>query len=327
MKEEIKYKANAPLLNVLGQWREWLKNERRYSVHTLDAYARDLAAFINFLAEDSDNAAENFVNIAYLQKLEISDFRRFIRARAALHLEKTSLAREISAVKNFFRWLERNNILKNPSPGIISSPRLPKSLPKSIDYDDIMEILKTSGTDAADNWTGIRNQAVFIILYGCGLRISEAISLNYGDFNSQSTFLRIKGKGGKERIVPLLPSVINAVLAYLQAVPYKFKAEDALFVGKRGERLSPRIIQRELQKIRAILGLSDTVTPHALRHSFATHLLAEGTDLRSIQELLGHSSLSTTQRYTDVQTETLKREYRKAYQTAKNNKADTAEKF
>ena len=152
-----------------------------------------------------------------------------------------------------------------------------------------------------------------ILLYGCGLRISEALSLNVGDINPNSNFLRIKGKGNKERLVPLLPIITEAVNAYTAAAPYTFKHGEALFVGARGERLSPRIIQRQLQKIRAYMGLPDTVTPHALRHSYATHLLAEGTDLRSIQELLGHASLTTTQRYTDVQTETLKREYDKAY--------------
>ena len=203
--------------------------------------------------------------------------------------------------------------MKNTAISLLSSPRLPKVLPKSLDVEDAQDLLKTAKTFAKDDWQGLRDQAVLILLYGCGLRISEALSLNVGDITAKTQFLRIKGKGSKERIVPLLPIVQEAVKRYLSAVPYDLKINEPLFVGARGERLSPRIIQRQLQKIRAYMGLPDTVTPHALRHSFATHLLSEGTDLRSIQELLGHASLTTTQRYTDVQIDTLKREYDKAY--------------
>ena len=158
------------------------------------------------------------------------------------------------------------------------------------------------------------------MLYGAGLRISEALSLNYGDFITADNFLKIKGKGNKERIIPLLPIVKENINAYIKAAAQNFKFEDALFIGARGDRLSPRIIQRQLQKIRNRLGLPDTVTPHALRHSFATHLLAQGTDLRSIQELLGHETLATTERYTDVKLETLKKEYDKAYNLSKDEK-------
>ena len=161
-------------------------------------------------------------------------------------------------------------------------------------------------------WQGLRDAAIFSILYGSGLRISEALALNIGDIN-HNDFLKIKGKGNKERIVPLLSVVKESINAYLAACPYKLTDNDALFVGARGDRLSPRIVQRSLEEIRKQLGLPDTLTPHALRHSFATHLLAEGTDLRSIQELLGHASLTTTQRYTDVQIDTLQKEYAKAH--------------
>ena len=159
---------------------------------------------------------------------------------------------------------------------------------------------------------GERDGAIMTLLYGCGLRISEALNLNIGDITEHSTYLKIKGKGNKERIVPLLPIIWTKIKTYLEQCPYKLTTGEPLFIGARGERLSPRIIQRQLEKIRHYLGLPDTLTPHALRHSFATHLLAQGTDLRSIQELLGHSSLSTTQRYTDVEIETLHREYDKS---------------
>lgn len=308
MKQEIKYNADAKLLEVIKNWLSWLKNERRYSEHTVDAYARDLACFVNFFGED-----DTYIDIDFIKNMGIRDFRRFVANRSAQYIEKSSVAREISTLKNFFKWLDKVHILKNTAISLLSSPRLPKVLPKSLDVEDAQDLLKTAKTFAKDDWQGLRDQAVLILLYGCGLRISEALSLNVGDITAKTQFLRIKGKGSKERIVPLLPIVQEAVKRYLSAVPYDLKINEPLFVGARGERLSPRIIQRQLQKIRAYMGLPDTVTPHALRHSFATHLLSEGTDLRSIQELLGHASLTTTQRYTDVQIDTLKREYDKAY--------------
>lgn len=305
MKEVIKYQADDRLRALIEDWRLWLKNERRYSQHTLDAYMRDLSFFINFYPEQT--------GVADLENLQIRDFRRFISARAAKHIEKSSLAREISAIKNFFKWLNRQNIVHNAAISVLSSPRQPKNLPKPVDAPDVFEIIEQAANFSAQGWQGCRDRALLILLYGCGLRISEALSLNVGDMDAGSEFLRIKGKGNKERIVPLLPVVWEAVGRYLTETPYKLDKGQPLFVGARGERLSPRILQRQLQKIRAALGLDDSVTPHALRHSFATHLLAGGTDLRAIQELLGHASLTTTQRYTNVESETLKREYAKAY--------------
>lgn len=307
MKSEIIYNSDSELQGIINNWLLWLKNERRYSEHTIDAYARDMACFINFFATD------NAVDVDFLRNMQVHDFRRFIGFRAMHYIEKSSQSRELSAVKNFFKWLDKNHIAKNSAISVITNPRLPKVLPKALDVTDAQDLLQQVKSFAKDDWQGLRDQAILILLYGCGLRISEALSLNVGDINPNSNFLRIKGKGNKERLVPLLPIITEAVNAYTATAPYTFKHGEALFVGARGERLSPRIIQRQLQKIRAYMGLPDTVTPHALRHSYATHLLAEGTDLRSIQELLGHASLTTTQRYTDVQTETLKREYDKAY--------------
>lgn len=205
--------------------------------------------------------------------------------------------------------------MKNEDISVIVNPRRPKILPKALDVTQIFNLLKKS--EKNQDWQGLRDTAIFTILYGCGLRISEALALNVGDI-THNDFLRVKGKGNKERIVPLLPLVKENISAYLAACPYKLTNGEPLFLGARGDRISPRIIQRNLEKLRRELGLPDTVTPHALRHSFATHLLAEGTDLRSIQELLGHASLSTTQRYTDVQIETLQKEYLKAHPLEQN---------
>lgn len=310
MKNEIKYPAAPQVLEVIGKWQGWLKNERRYSEHTLDAYFRDLSDFFEFLYQRLEKKEPELSDLA---ALDIRGFRSYISSRAAKHLNNATLARNISGLRNFYRWLDRNNLVKNSAISIISSPKLPKSLPKALDIQDTFEVIKEAADQSREIWQGLRDTAVFTLLYGCGLRISEALSLNVGDINSKNDFVRIRGKGNKERIVPLLPVVIDAVDAYVEKCPYKMRPGEPLFLGARGERLSPRIIQRQLQKIRIYLGLPESLTPHALRHSFATHLLAEGTDLRSIQELLGHSSLATTQRYTDVHIETLKREYRRAH--------------
>lgn len=313
MKQQITYKAQDDVLNTIKAWENHLANEKRFSAHTVSAYMRDLSFFINFFADKGEEVSINF-----LGNLDIRDFRNFISHRAAKHLEKSSLAREISAFKSFFKWLDIAHITKNTSVSLISSPKINKILPKSIDTDDTIDIIEEAKKIASSDWQGLRDMAILTLLYGAGLRISEAISLNYGDFINADTFLKIKGKGNKERIVPLLPIVKNNINAYIKAIGQDFKLNDALFIGARGDRLSPRIIQRQLQKIRIRLGLPDTVTPHALRHSFATHLLAQGTDLRSIQELLGHETLATTERYTDVKLETLKREYDKAYNSQKS---------
>lgn len=307
MKSEIKYNASREIKQLIAQWQSWLLNERRYSPHTLDAYSRDLSGFFDFAAEHLGKVPET----ADLAKLEVRDFRAYLSQRAARHIDKSSLARELSTLKNFFKWLARYDILRNPALSVIRTPRRAKVLPKALEVNDTFNVIDEAQNLASNSWQGLRDTAIFTLLYGCGLRISEALSLNVGDIGNND-FLRIKGKGNKERIVPLLPVVVENINKYLVECPYQPKQGEPLFLGARGDRLVPRIIQRQMQKIRAYLGLPDNLTPHALRHSFATHLLAEGTDLRSIQELLGHASLTTTQRYTDVQIETLKKEYDKA---------------
>lgn len=307
MKSEIKYNASREIKQLIAQWQSWLLNERRYSPHTLDAYSRDLSGFFDFAAEHLGKVPET----ADLAKLEVCDFRAYLSQRAARHIDKSSLARELSTLKNFFKWLARYDILRNPALSVIRTPRRAKVLPKALEVNDTFNVIDEAQNLASNSWQGLRDMAIFTLLYGCGLRISEALSLNVGDIGNND-FLRIKGKGNKERIVPLLPVVVENINKYLAECPYQPKQGEPLFLGARGDRLVPRIIQRQMQKIRAYLGLPDNLTPHALRHSFATHLLAEGTDLRSIQELLGHASLTTTQRYTDVQIETLKKEYDKA---------------
>ena len=308
MKQEIKYSCAASVLALINDWQLWLAKERGYSAHTIESYARDLSFFFCFWQEYLGYLPD----ISALQSIDIRTFRAFLSRQNQRHLSKSSLARELSSLKSFFHWLNRNHLIDNTAITIISSPKKDKILPKALDVDQTLNLLDAAADFAKDKWQGLRDVAILTILYGCGLRISEALSLNLDDIN-HNDFLKIKGKGNKERLVPLLPVIKEKIAAYLAACPYNIKSGEALFLGARGERLSPRIVQRTLEKIRAYLGLSDSLTPHALRHSFATHLLANGTDLRTIQELLGHASLSTTQRYTDVQIETLQKEYRKAH--------------
>lgn len=308
MKQEIKYIASDEVKELIFRWQAWLRDERRYSPHTLDAYSRDLADFLKFM----EVSLMHIPSLKDIKTAEVRLFRSYLSSRAAKYIDKASIARELSSIKNFYNWLARNNIVENTALSIISSPRRSKILPKAIEVDDALNILDIAKDFSKKEWQGLRDVAIFTILYGCGLRISEALSLNMGDIN-HNNFLKIKGKGNKERLVPLLPIIKEKINAYIKACPYDIKNGEPLFLGARGERISPRIVQRTLEKIRGYLGLSDNLTPHALRHSYATHLLANGTDLRSIQELLGHASLSTTQRYTDVHIETLKKEYSKAH--------------
>ena len=311
MKSEIKYNASREIKQLIAQWQSWLLNERRYSPHTLDAYSRDLSGFFDFAAEHLGKVPET----ADLAKLEVRDFRAYLSQRAARHIDKSSLARELSTLKNFFKWLARYDILRNPALSVIRTPRRAKVLPKALEVNDTFNVIDEAQNLASNSWQGLRDTAIFTLLYGCGLRISEALSLNVGDIGNND-FLRIKGKGNKERIVPLLPVVVENINKYLAECPYQPKQGEPLFLGARGDRLVPRIIQRQMQKIRAYLGLPDNLTPHALRHSFATHLLAEGTDLRSIQEMLGHADISSTQIYTHVVKKQLRDIYQKAHPRA-----------
>ncbi len=307
MKEEITYNTSTEVLSHINGWLKWLKSERMYSPHTIDGYARDLSSFFKFW----NNYLGNTPDFNDLKEIDVRTFRAFLSSQNSRHLSKTTLAREISTLKSFFKYLNRNHIIENTDISIISSPKKDKILPKSLDIDQTLKLLDKVKDFSKQEWQGLRDVAILTIIYGCGLRISEALNLNIGDIN-HNDFLKIHGKGNKERYVPVLPIIKTKIDAYLTACPYNPKQGEPLFLGARGERISPRIVQRTLEKARTILNLPDNITPHALRHSFATHLLAKGTNLRYIQELLGHASLSTTQRYTNVEINHLIKEYEKA---------------
>lgn len=294
------------LTNLINRWLEWLKTQRNYSDHTINGYLSDLKIFLEYIRTNEK------VGLYTLKALDIRDFRNFFSYRAKKNIRKASIAREESSVRNFFKWLDANNIMQNTAVFQISSPKLPKVLPRSLDVNTIFEVIEKATENCSEQWLGARDKAIFTLLYGCGLRISEALSLNVEDVKNED-FIKIRGKGNKDRYVPMLPIVIDRISEYKRKCPYKLSEGEALFLGAKGERISPRIIQRKLQKIRIEMNLPPNITPHALRHSFATHLLSQGSDLRSIQELLGHASLSSTQRYTDVNLDKIQKEYKKAF--------------
>ena len=293
----------------------YLDSEKRYSNHTLDGYARDLTAFLHFMAEHLGGISR----LKDLADLRTADFRAWLARRAQMGLAKSSTARALSAVRSFFRWMEREDLLSNPAVQTIRTPKLDKSLPKPLSEQDARQTLELAGSWTEESWVARRDEALLTLVYGCGLRISEALNLNISDWKAAQSdrALRILGKGEKERMVPLLPLVIDAVQDHLQKQPYPMTSDSPLFRGVRGGRLSARATQKLVQQLRNALGLPKSATPHALRHSFATHMLAGGGDLRSIQELLGHASLSTTQRYTDIDTNLLLSEYNAAHPSAR----------
>jgi integrase/recombinase XerC len=303
-----RFSATADLGAAIALWTLWLAGERRASPHTVAAYGRDLALFLDFLAGHLGAPP----SLAAIGGLRAADFRAFLARRAALPRARTSLARELSVLRGFLRFLQRRGLIA-PSTSAggalagLRSPRLPRALPKPLCVEDALAAVAAAEAPARDAWQGRRDIAVLTLLYGCGLRISEALALRRGAAPFGAA-LAIRGKGAKERRVPVLPAVRAAVADYLAACPWPLPQDGPLFVGARGGALSPRQVQRRMAALRGLLGLPETATPHALRHSFATHLLAAGDDpaagpgqvLRAIQELLGHTSLSTTQRYTAV---------------------------
>jgi integrase/recombinase XerC len=304
---------SADLADAVARWQGWLAGERRASAHTLAAYRRDLAAFFTFLG---DHLGGCEIGIAELAALGAGDFRAYLARRAAAGLERSSTARALSTLRSFFRFLDRRGLARNAALAAVKTPKLPKSVPKALSAADAQTVLDEA-QDARAAWIGKRDVAILTLLYGCGLRLSEALGLKRREGPREAGTLTVTGKGNKTRQVPVLPEVAAAVSAYLAACPYRQAPDDALFLGARGGPLNPRLVQRKMEALRAAFDLPERATPHALRHSFATHLLAGGGDLRAIQELLGHASLTTTQRYTAVDAERLIAVYEKAHPRAK----------
>lgn len=290
-------------------WLTSLKSMRRVAAKTLEAYGRDLRQFTDFLAGFLEGPA----SIEDLAGLTASDFRSFMAKRRNDGVESRSLARQLSAIRSFFAFCEREGHFKNAGLSAVRSPKLPHAVPKPLSIEAADRVVTEGGSlaEGKAQWIGARDKAILVLLYGCGLRISEALALT--PRQAEDNPLRIKGKGGKERVVPVLQVAQEAIAAYRTACPLALAADEPLFRGEKGGALSPRIVQLLIERLRGALALPDTATPHALRHSFATHLLSGGADLRVIQELLGHASLSTTQVYTEVDRRHLLDQYERAF--------------
>lgn len=291
----------------IGAWQRELGSVRRLADNTLEAYGRDLDQFLQFLAGYHGGA----VSLGVLKNLRGADIRAFMAQRRNESLSSRSLARVLSALKSFFRFLEREGVLTTEALNVIRTPKLPRSLPKALTVIEAKATITTTEEMEERPWVAARDMAVLSLCYGAGLRISEALALTKGDLESQ--VLRVTGKGGRVRMVPLIEAVRKSIDLYLELCPFALEPEEPLFRGVKGGVLSPRLIQLRVAQLRGALGLPPSATPHALRHSFATHLLGRGGDLRAIQELLGHASLSTTQIYTAVDTDRLLDSYRKAH--------------
>ena len=303
---------NKHIEEAFTNWLGNLKEVRNLSDNTLISYKHDVRSFLEFITTHTGSE----VSIKYLNDMKISDFRSFLSYLRNKDISSTSIARIISSLKSFFNYLLNTNLIESTVVQSLRTPKQKKSLPRPISSELAIETIKHAQDMEKEKWIGMRNKSILMLLYGCGLRISEALNLNFEDIN-ENDYLIIKGKGNKERMVPLMNYVKNDIENYIHECPKNFMKDDPLFVGKRLDRLSPRIIQYVLEKIRHNLSLPETATPHALRHSFATHLLDSGGDLRTIQELLGHSSLSTTQKYTKIETEKLYDAYSKTHPLAK----------
>jgi integrase/recombinase XerC len=305
--------ARAEIGALAAEWCSWLAHEKRRPAVSVKAYRTDLIGFLKFCADHLDEPPD----LEQLLGLSTADFRAWLAWRHRQGLARTSTARALAALRNFYRYLDRKHGRHNPALKALRTPRLAKRLPRPLSTGQAQELIATVA-DAPD-WVGRRDLALLLLLYGSGLRIGEALALPRGALGHTSgaqRTLTVTGKGQKQRLVPVLPVVAEAIDAYLHACPWPLGPASPLFVGLRGKRLQPSIVRGRMRDLRRLLGLPESATPHALRHSFATHLLAGGADLRVIQELLGHASLSTTQGYTGVEGERLMRLYHRAHPRA-----------
>jgi integrase/recombinase XerC len=295
-----------PNMLEVTQWLNQLTNIRNYSTNTIRAYSQDLESFLSFL-----NHHTNTIPTAHnLEQLTPKDIRAWLSFRLQAGSSQRSNARALSALKHFFNYLSKAHAINLTHLTNLKSPKKETSLPRPIAFEKIISVIEV--LSEKKDWKNLRDLTIVLLMYGAGLRISEALNLNYSDFPF-GEILVIKGKGQKQRAVPVLPIITQYAAAYVNACPLSFTPDHALFLGTQGKRLNMSVIQKRLVTIRQQLHLPADVTPHAFRHSFATHLLNEHTDLRIIQQLLGHASLSSTQHYLDVSLQSLKDIYHKTH--------------
>lgn len=282
---------------VIKEFIDYILNTKNYSGHTANAYENDIRDFVKFY----DNFNGVPATLQDLARIDTLGFRSWLADRGRRNLTHKSTARALSSLRTFYRFLAKKYNIQNDAIGLISSPKVPRKLSKAIETSDVNDIHDAiQNIDCEEPWIAARDWALVVLIFGCGLRISEALNLTNRDMAQHPDVLRIMGKGSKERLVPVLPAVNDAIAQYIALRPFGNDADDNLFRSVRGLPMSPRMAEKVVEKLRCYLQLPDYVTPHALRHTFATALLAGGADLRSLQELLGHSSLSTTQLYTRV---------------------------
>ncbi len=307
--------ANLPILR--RDWVSWLEHERRFSNHTLTAYRRDLDQFLYFLSRYLAEA----ITCASLAKVDRQTLRSWMAKQRAVGKSASSINRNLSALKSFYKFADHIGVLDSTAIKAQRGPKKPTILPRPLSEDVSRNLLDLMADEAAQSWLGARDYALALLMYGCGMRLGETLSLSVTDLDHMdSGSLKFRGKGGKERHVPVLPQVLAACRDYAARCPFALNSPDKLFKGTRGGSLNPRTVQRTLETYRRQLNLPVTATPHALRHSFATHLLANGANLRDIQELLGHKDLISTQRYTQVDASHLMKAYKEAHPRAHSRK-------
>lgn len=297
--------------DALALWLDHQRALRGAAENTVSAYATDVAGFLTFITQHKGAPQ----GLGALAEITTSDMRAWMAHTRGDNVGPRSLARKLSAVKSFYRWLAEREGFEPTAVLATRSPKFQRKLPRPLSVEAARDVIDTAELQSLTPWISTRDQAVITLLYGCGLRISEALSLKGADSPLPAS-LTIAGKGGKERVVPVLPAAQRAVAQYVHACPHPIRTDGPLFLGARGGKLSPRAVQKTMAQVREQLGLPATATPHAMRHSFATHLLNAGGDLRAIQELLGHASLSTTQAYTGADTARLMEVYARAHPKA-----------
>lgn len=307
---DFAFATDTQVKDQITSWLRQIEAVRRLSPKTVEAYQRDLAQLFSFLATHLGGP----VTLNHLKDMRAADLRAFMAERRSDGIGSRSLARMLSAAKSFFSWLERQNIPVSEALHLMSAPKAVKSLPRALTVNEARDTIATTNDMETRPWVAARDMAVLSLCYGAGLRIAEALAVTRADLDSST--LRVTGKGGKTRIVPLIEAVRTHIDTYIGLCPFRVPASDPMFRGVRGGVLSPRLIQHRMTQVRSALGLPPNASPHALRHSFATHLLGQGGDLRAIQELLGHASLSSTQVYTKIDTDHLLDAYNKAHPRA-----------
>jgi len=304
---DLVFSSDKSVHDQITSWLTSLSSVRRLSPKTVEAYRRDLSQFCSFMSEHFAGP----VSLQTLKELKPLDIRAFFAARRKKGVGARSLARQLSALKNFFLFLERQDLVNNQVVFLVRTPKQSRSLPRALTTNEALNTITMTSEIEARPWVAARDIAVLSLCYGAGLRIGEALAVTGRDLDT--TTLRVTGKGGKTRLVPLMAALSQAIDSYLSLCPFELRASEAIFRGVRGGVLSPRLIQKRMAELRAALGLPPSASPHTLRHSFATHLLGRGGDLRTIQELLGHASLSSTQIYTNIDSEHLLKAYSKAH--------------